>query len=134
MTARVRPAITVVVEGDTDIPIVRRLVASVGLDAREPVVDTGGKAALDRKLAGYARAGEHAPFAVVRDLDHDADCAPSWLAARAPAHQGGLFTLRLAVRAIEAWVQEHGAQVPEGLRVAVDAIARNGAMLARCIS
>ncbi|MBL8606256.1 MAG: hypothetical protein JNL38_03005 [Myxococcales bacterium] len=95
--------ITVVVEGDTDIPFVARLCEGVGIEIRLPVVDAAGKGAVDRDLDGYARAAQGSPYLVLRDLDQDAACAPAWLETNRPAITGKFFCLRLAVRAVEAW-------------------------------
>ena len=109
--------ITVAVEGDTDIPIVTKLCAAVGLDVREPVLDRGGKVALDAAIPGYAKAAHDAGYLVLRDLDNDAECAPTWLATNAPLQPKRFFRLRLAVRAIESWVMADAESVASSLHV-----------------
>ena len=95
--------ITVAVEGDTDIPFVTKLCKSAGFAVREPLLDAGGKASLDQRMVGFAKAGHGSPHLVLRDLDEDAECAPTWLGRNAPEEVGRFFELRLAVRAVEAW-------------------------------
>jgi hypothetical protein len=114
--------ITVVVEGDTDIPFVDKLCAEVGLEVRLPVIDAAGKGGIDAKLAGYARAANGSPHLVLRDLDNDASCAASWLLANAPQNAGPYFCLRIAVREIEAWFLADAQNAAAKLHVASSAI------------
>ena len=114
--------ITVVVEGDTDIPFVDKLCAEVGLDVRLPVIDAAGKGRIDANLAGYARASSGSPHFLLRDLDNDAPCAPSWLLANAPQNAGEYFCLRIAVREIEAWFLADKESAAAMLHVAKSAI------------
>ena len=89
-------------EGDIDEAVARRLVAHVG--AHISVIHVKhGKEPLLSKLAGYNAAARHAPWLVLLDLDHDADCAPAYVEQCVidPAH--GLC-FRVAVRTIEAWL------------------------------
>jgi hypothetical protein len=94
--------ITVLVEGDTDVPFVTRLCEVSGFKVKAPRI-AGGKPKLDPLIPGFAKAGQGSPHLVVRDLDLDAECAPAWLATKWPRVAGPYFALRLAVRAIEAW-------------------------------
>ena len=94
--------ITVAVEGDTDVPFVTRLCEASGFRVGPPIV-AGGKPKLDPLIPGLAKAGRGSPHLVVRDLDMDAQCAPSWIAMNWPRAAGPYFVLRLAVRAVEAW-------------------------------
>lgn len=113
--------ITVVVEGDTDVPFVVGLCAAAGFEVRPPLV-SGGKAPLDAKLAGYAKAARGSPYLVVRDLDRDAVCAASWMEEHAPPGAGRYFALRLAVRAVEAWFLADREVAAMALSVKVDQI------------
>lgn len=104
--------ITVAVEGDTDVPFVSRLCEAAGFEVRAPIIDARGKHALDERIAGFARAGKGSPHLLVRDLDQDARCAVEWLSRTLPKERGEFFSLRLAVRAVEAWFladREHAA-------------------------
>ncbi len=95
--------ITVAVEGDTDIPFAKKLCESAGFTAREPLLDAEGKGGLDGRVPGFAQAGRGSPHLILRDLDRDGPCAPAWIAKNLPRGCGQFFSLRLAVRAIEAW-------------------------------
>jgi hypothetical protein len=94
--------VTAVVEGITDTPFVERLCIFAGFSQPKSLV-LDGKAAIDRELPSYAKSAANWPYVVFRDLDRDAACAPEWLAAHAPPHAGAFFSLRIAVRAVEAW-------------------------------
>lgn len=63
------------VEGDLDEAVLRRLAAEASL-LIGTVYGKNGKDDLDRRLAGYNNAARFAPWIVLRDLEHDAECAP----------------------------------------------------------
>ncbi|NJL27831.1 MAG: hypothetical protein HC897_07995 [Thermoanaerobaculia bacterium] len=95
-------SLTVVVEGDTDLPIVAKLAADAGIMiSRE--IGCAGKSQLDADLRGYNNAAHHAPWFVLRDLDQDAACAGELLAGWA-FQPSNWMCFRLAVRAIESWL------------------------------
>jgi hypothetical protein len=102
MTRPTPPIVTVAVEGLADIPVVERLLATVGLGVG-PVHVLGGKDKLDGRLNGYNNAARHAPWLVLRDLDSDAACAPELVSARLGSPSAGMH-FRIAVRATEAWL------------------------------
>ena len=95
------------VEGITDEPVARRLLAEVGLPVGPFVGKGGGKSRIDPRLPGWNRAAARLPWLVVRDLDNDDRdaCIPAlrWrLLGDAPSQHGMCF--RLAVRSVEAWL------------------------------
>jgi hypothetical protein len=94
--------VNLLVEGYTDEIILHRLLAYAQLQ-RGITYRGDGKSVLLHRLPGYNRAAYHYPWVVVVDLDHDAECAPDYITAilSAPAPQ---MCLRVAVRAIEAWL------------------------------
>lgn len=94
--------VSAAVEGVTDEAVVRRLITHVGAQPGT-VYGRQGKPHLRERIAGYNNAARHAPWIVLVDLDHDADCAPPLCAHRlsAPAQ---LLCFRVAVRAVEAWL------------------------------
>lgn len=57
---------------------------------------------MDGRLADWNRAARHIHWVVLRDLDHDAECAPELVAKLLPRPAPGM-ALRVAVRAVEAW-------------------------------
>jgi hypothetical protein len=94
--------VTAAVEGIADEAVARRVVQSVGLDLGR-VHGKLGKHALDRGLKGYNSAARFAPWLVLRDLDHDADCAPELCAQLVPSKSSQL-ALRVPVRSVESWL------------------------------
>jgi hypothetical protein len=90
-------------EGDTDVPIVRKLAADAGFEIHGNVIDCAGKSGVDRQLAGYNGSANGSPWLVLRDLDHDAGCAPAFLAACA-FKPSRWMCFRIAVRELESWI------------------------------
>jgi len=95
-------SLAVVVEGDTDLPVARHLAHDAGLTVHL-ALDQGGKDALDRELPAFNRAARGSPWLVLRDLDHDAGCAPAFLRERRFRPEPWMC-FRLAVREMEAWL------------------------------
>lgn len=114
------PAITLVVEGDTDVPFARKIVAAAGLSIAK-VVDSGGKTKLDPQLSGYNAAAQYAGFLILRDLDQDATCAPTLVDGLLPKRSRYLC-LRIPVRAIEAWALGDSEQLAKHLRIREGAV------------
>jgi hypothetical protein len=111
--------ISVVVEGSTDVPYVKKLCVHAGVEFLEPFVVRRGKLGIDADLPKYANAAKSSPYLIVRDLDQDAACAPEWLAANAPKNGGRWLVLRLAVREVEAWFLADVETAAKCLRVNV---------------
>lgn len=94
--------VTLAVEGPVDVPVARRILATVGLEAG-PVHRQGGKMGLDKKLHGFNCAAAFSPWLVLRDLDHDEPCAGA-LVARLLPEAATRMCFRIAVRETEAWL------------------------------
>ena len=98
--------VNILVEGMTDEPVAKRLLMHVGF-AIGDVFGRSGKADLLLRLPNYNQAAHSrfAPWFVLVDLDNDKHvaCAPQalkiWL-----LQPGEGMRLRVAVRAIEAWI------------------------------
>ena len=110
-----RAPITLAVEGATDVVVAKRLLQEAGL---EPGVEyvTNGKGALDQRLAGYNHAARFSCWLVLRDLDRDADCAPT-LARRLLPKQATHMRLHVAVHAIESWLMADSEAISRYLSV-----------------
>lgn len=91
-----------VVEGDTDIPVVTKLAQACGFDD-VGFIDSGGKSALDARLAGYNGAAKGHPWFVLRDLDQDAPCAPAFVRQRGFTPSKWMV-FRIAVTEVESWL------------------------------
>ncbi len=111
--------ISIVVEGSTDVPYVKKLCAHAGVEFFEPFIVRRGKPGIDADLPKYANAAKGSPYLIVRDLDQDAACAPEWLAANGPRNCGRWLVLRLAVREVEAWFLADAETAARCLRVNV---------------
>jgi hypothetical protein len=107
--------VTIVVEGDTDVPFARKILEHVGLVAGN-VHDRAGKDQLDSKLPGYLAAARHAPWLVLRDLDPDALCA-SDLLRQLGVPPSSAACVRIPVRAIESWLLADSKTVSSFFRV-----------------
>lgn len=113
-------SVMVAVEGITDEAVASRLVRYAGA---EPAAVYGkrGKTNLKQQLRGYLNAARHQPWFILVDLDRDADCAPplcqAWLPQPPPR-----LCLRVAVRAIEAWLMADAEQLAKFLAVRKSAI------------
>ena len=107
--------ISAAVEGLTDEAVVRKLITQTGAVPGQ-VYGRMGKGALRARINGYNNAAKHAPWIVLVDLDHGADCAPSlckdWIPARASK-----LCFRVAVREVEAWLLADRERVARFLSV-----------------
>ena len=102
MPGREPVVISGAVEGLLDEAVLKRLISHAGARPGE-VYGKKGKAQLLGKLGGYNQAAQFARWAVLVDLDQDADCPPPlrdvWLPQ--PATN---MCFRIVVREIEAWL------------------------------
>lgn len=94
--------VTVALEGPTDKPLARKILARAGLELGE-VFGLRGKAHLDVNLQGFNAAAAWAPWFVLRDLDADAPCAAALVKAKLQ-QPAPLMRFRVAVREGEAWL------------------------------
>ena len=104
-------------EGDVDIPVLSRIFAELGLRLG-PAYVTKGKVALDRNLAGYNNAAKYAPWVVLRDLDSDAECAPSLREHLIPT-PAKYMCFRVAVRSVESWLMADRERLASFLSIPV---------------
>lgn len=96
--------ISAAAEGIVDEAAIRRLAAELEIPVAAVHLPTpGGKHQLDRRLRGYNAAAVHAPWLVLRDLDHDASCPAELVSRKLPDRHPGLL-FRIAVRSLEAWL------------------------------
>lgn len=94
--------VTVAVEGDTDVPVVTKILRLLRHEVG-PVHGRAGKGKLDLQLPGYNNAARSAPWLVLRDLDSDAPCAGALVQAKLPSPAPHM-RFRIAVRSMEAWL------------------------------
>lgn len=112
------------VEGETDVPVARKIVLLAGWEqAPRPIVGRG-KDPLDRDLRAFNSAAKGSPWFVLRDLDHDAPC-PGLLVSRLLPRREPLMCLRVAVRAIESWLMADSETLATFLHVPGSKIPSN---------
>jgi hypothetical protein len=96
------PALSGAVEGPTDEPVLRRIIASRGALVHRVQV-AQGKQNLQKKLPGYNAAARRSPWIVLVDLNGAYPCpralADDWL-----PEPSLLMRLRVVVRSVEAWL------------------------------
>lgn len=116
-------SITLVVEGHADAPVVRRIVRDHGLLV---TAEHGmkGKSYIDGKLSAFNAAAQYGHWLVVRDLDHDAECAAAFIAGHLP-QPSAFMHFRIAVRALEAWLLADAAGFSRFFSVASHLIPAN---------
>lgn len=112
-----------VFEGDTDLPIVRKLVRDAGLDLYAKI-DAAGKSAIDAEIASYNLAAQGSPWFVHRDLDQDATCAGE-LITELQLAASPWMCFRLAVRQLEAWLLADSTAMAKFLGLAEHLIPEN---------
>ena len=90
------------VEGDLDEVVLKQMLKYARIEVAH-VYGKRGKDDLRENIKRYNQAAQHGKWVILVDLNHDAECPPpfisSWLPARSPGLQ-----LRIAVRAVEAWL------------------------------
>jgi hypothetical protein len=106
-------------EGPVDAAVARRLIEAVGCKpGTDYVTPRGqrGKEALDRRLPGLLIAATHGRrVLVLRDLDAEPCAGP--VVGRLAPNPPSTFCLRLAVRAVEAWLLADHDGLVKGLKV-----------------
>lgn len=112
--------VSIAVEGACDGLAAQKLVESCGLSVRV-VHDCRGKPSLDKRLEGFLRAANHSGWFILRDLDNDAACAPTFLRDKSLTIPK-LASFRVAVRSLEAWLLADANNVAEWLNVKTSAI------------
>jgi len=110
--------VNVLIEGITDEAVVRRILEYVGLTCGT-VYGKSGKGPLLQRLPNYNQAARFVPWLVVVDLDQDAECAPPFVQSVLLNPAGGM-QLRVAVRAVEAWLLADAERLADflGIRAA----------------
>ncbi|MEW6200677.1 MAG: hypothetical protein AB1546_01765 [bacterium] len=94
--------ITVAVEGYPDEAVARKICDYIKLNVIT-IYNKRGKGNLDKHLRGYNNAAKYFPWLVLRDLNHDATCAPE-LKNRLLPHPAQQMLFKIVVREIEAWL------------------------------
>lgn len=102
------PQVSVVVEGQTDVPVAARILESVGCSVAN-VYGRAGCAFIDENIGRYNNAARFAPWFVLRDLDAG-QCAAD-LATALLDRPARWMRFRIAVREVEAWLLADGERL-----------------------
>jgi hypothetical protein len=119
MSAMLYP-LNILVEGYTDEVVVRRILDYVGLPCGM-VYGKEGKSRLLERLPHYNQAARFRPWLAVIDLDLDESCAPTLIQNVLPQRSDGML-LRVAVRAIEAWLLADAERLAAFLNIALSRV------------
>ena len=104
----------VIVEGETDEPVVTALMRAAGwADSEFNVRSVNGKGAIDRDIKRYWEAARGHAYVVFRDLDRDGGGCPVTLRAELVEHTPGEspdLLIRIVDQCIESWIlaDRHG--------------------------
>jgi hypothetical protein len=115
--------VTLAIEGICDERAMRKLVERVGFEV-STTHNCRGKSKLDQRIYGFLSAAKHSPWIVLRDLDNDAPCAPTYLAER-NLEVPPTARFRLAVRSLEAWLFADRVAIAQFLMVSEGRIPTN---------
>ncbi len=107
--------VDIAVEGDLDEAVLSKVLASVGIELRR-VFGKRGKDQLRLNVRRYNKAAQHGAWVVLVDLNNDAECPPPFVASWLP-HRNANLQLRVAVRAVEAWLLADQAEIARFLKV-----------------
>jgi len=106
--------VTLAGEGYVDVLVLERLADELALP-HGTQYDCGGKPALRRRLPGFNAAAARSPWVVLADLDQE-PCAAEHVHELLPQPER-FMVLRLAVRAVEAWLMADAEALAVWLRV-----------------
>ncbi len=109
--------VTLAGEGYVDVLVLERLADELALP-HGTQYDCGGKPALRRRLPGFNAAAARSPWVVLADLDQE-PCAAEHVHELLPQPER-FMVLRLAVRAVEAWLMADAEALAAWLRVTPD--------------
>ena len=96
------PSVNLAGEGLTDISVSRRLLELLQLEVGA-ISSVKSKSQIDTKLPEFNRSSSHFNWLVLRDLDHDAQCAFE-LIEKLIQNRLSRMSIRIPVRTIESWL------------------------------
>ncbi len=94
--------VTMAVEGNLDEVVLRKVLRFAGMEAGA-AYGKRGKSHLRKNILRYNEAAHHGRWVVLVDLNADAQCPPPFVQSWLPQPNPNL-QLRVAVRAVEAWL------------------------------
>jgi len=111
-----RLSVNIAVEGDLDEAVLKKVLTSVGIEVAN-VYGKRGKHNLKENVTRYNQAAHYGRWVVLVDLNNDAECPPPFIASWLPTRNPNL-QLRIAVRAVEAWLLAERDEMARFLAVA----------------
>jgi hypothetical protein len=109
--------LTAAVEGLADEVLLKRICSSVGVSVGQ-IYGRYGKSYILARLNGYNHSAQFRHWVVLVDLDDDGTCVPEVLPQWLPT-PSRLMRLRVAVRALEAWLLADTERIAKFLAVPV---------------
>jgi hypothetical protein len=94
--------VNIAVEGDLDEAALKKVLTFVGIEVVY-VYGKRGKDYLRENIQRYNQAAQHGKWVILVDLNNDAECPPPFILSWLPTRNHNL-QLRIAVRAVEAWL------------------------------
>ena len=107
--------VNIAVEGELDEAVLTKVLTSVGIGVVN-VYGKRGKNNLKENVPRYNQAAQHGRWVVLVDLNNDAECPPPFINSWLPARNKNL-QLRVAVRAVEAWLLAERDEIARFLAV-----------------
>jgi hypothetical protein len=112
--------VNIAVEGDLDEEVLRRVLNLLNIQV-ENTYGKKGKGNLRSNIKRYNSAAAIAKWIVLVDLNQEAECPPTFVSSWLPNRNRNL-QLRVAVRAIEAWLLADKSEIARFLNVSVSKI------------
>jgi hypothetical protein len=109
------PAVNIAVEGDLDEVVLRKLLNNLQVDVNR-VYGKKGKNNLKENVVRYNQAARFGKWIILVDLNNDAECPPPFIQSWLPSRNQNL-QLRIAVRAVEAWLLADRNEIARFLKV-----------------
>jgi hypothetical protein len=109
-------SVNIAVEGELDEAVLKKVLTSVGIEVAN-VYGKRGKNNLRENVPRYNQAAHYGRWVILVDLNNDAECPPPFINSWLPARNQNL-QLRVAVRAVEAWLLAERDEMARFLAVA----------------
>jgi len=94
--------VNIAVEGELDEAVLKKVLASVNIKVAN-IFGKRGKDNLKENVPRYNQAAQYGRWAILVDLDNDAECPPPFIVSWLPTKNQNL-QLRVAVRTVESWL------------------------------
>jgi hypothetical protein len=108
-------SVNIAVEGELDEAVLKKVLASVGIGIAN-VYGKRGKNNLRENVSRFNQAAQYGKWVILVDLNNDAECPPPFINSWLPSRNQNL-QLRVAVRAIEAWLLAERDEIARFLAV-----------------